>query len=486
MHIKSKVRSGIKWTFIQQIAAQSVNYITVIVLARGIPPSYHGLVAIGSLSGTFVGVIGSLGIQEKIIIDDEIDEIKFRTYFWFSVLSGLALSLISFIITLFVSWFYSNNYEANDLLVVGGVLSVTPLLGILNGFFGSNYARQLDFKKISKVNIFATVVTAIIAIITMTLGYYTSALVLRILLGHAILTIVFLFLLKRRIPYQIDWNLIKSIKSFSSFLTLNSIANYMVRNIDYILIGKFFPAEILGQYVIAYKLLLFPLKTVSSKIYAVMLPVLSKNISNPTLFKRLYFGMTGFISFIVLPFTGVIALGAWYWVPIIFPPEYMYLEEMIVILSIVGAIQALISPTGGLYLLKNDTKKMFVNSIWAAVIIGLAFGISCFYGDIRIVLLTYAFTWVGLIFPISVIMSFGLFDFKFIDLFKSSQFSFYGLFVASISFLLFRNISLELNDFWVFVLSSQIFLIVFISVYFLTSKNNPEYRFQRYLSLIKG
>lgn len=485
MNIKNEVRNGIKWSVIQQIVAQSINYITIIILARGISPGYHGLVTIGALSGTFVSIIGTLGIKERIIIDSEIDESSFRTYFWFSVLLGLALSLISLLITYLVSWFYSNNYNSDDVIIVGGLLSIIPLLGILNGFFESNYARQLDFKKISKVNIYSTIITAVIAIIVMILGYYISALVLRLLFGHAILTIGYFILLKRRIPFYIDWNLIKNVKSFSSFFTFNSIANYIVRNIDYILIGKFFPPEVLGQYSIAYKILLFPLKTISGKIYTVMLPVLSKNVSNPTSFKRLYFGMTGVISFVVFPVTGFVALGAWYWVPIIFPPEYSYIEEMIVILSMVGAIQALVSPVGALYLLKNDTKKMFVNSILVAVAISLAFGISCLYGDIRMVLQAYVFTWIGLVFPMTIIAAFSLFDFKFIDFFKSSQYSFYGIFVASISLLAFRKLIFGLSDFWTFILSSLLFLMLFIIVYFLTSKNNPEHKLQRYMSLIK-
>ncbi|MCP5810078.1 oligosaccharide flippase family protein, partial [Klebsiella pneumoniae] len=69
-----------------------------------------------------------------------------------------------------------------------------------------------------------------------------------------------------------------SVINFSGFLLSFNLVNYFARNLDSILIGRFFSATILGAYSIAYRIMLFPLQSFTFVISRVFLPHFSKGV----------------------------------------------------------------------------------------------------------------------------------------------------------------------------------------------------------------
>ena len=129
------------------------------------------------------------------------------------------------------------------------------------------------------------------------------------------------------------------------------------------ILGKFFSPSVLGQYVLAYKILLLPLKTVSGRVVQVGMPLLAKLEYESKKFKRYYFIMVEAISFIVFPSMIFLSFNSSEITYILFNNEYPILGDLIKYLAIVGAIQSIISPVGMLFYFKNNTKLMFLTSL---------------------------------------------------------------------------------------------------------------------------
>jgi O-antigen/teichoic acid export membrane protein len=404
--------NGLKWSIVQQIVTQLINYISVIVLAALVDPAAQGFITIASIPIGFVGVLGSFGVREKIIKEKKINAEYRSCLLGFIILTSGLLFVLSILLTFIVAWFYQDNFALWVVIKYGLLISLITPIGVYNHYFESFQTRDINFKGISIVNTISMLMGISISVYVAYIGYGYLGLSLKMILPHLLNLILYIVVFKPSL--QVSWcpEMFKEFKIFSMFLTFNNIANYFVRNVDYLIIGKVFNADILGQYSIAYKILLFPMKNVTSRIQAVAMPLLAKLDAGSENFNKKYFMIIGLLSFITLPMMGLIALTAPDWVPLTINHKYNLLVQMIIILSAVGAFQSLVSPVGVLYLLKESTKLMFYNSIAISIVISVAFLISSLTHQINIVLISYAIIWIVFVLPVSMCRIYNVYNMK--------------------------------------------------------------------------
>jgi len=275
-----------------------------------------------------------------------------------------------------------------------------------------------------------------------------------------------------KINLKFNWkpSLYKDFRNFSTYYTFNSIANYFVRNADYIIIGKFFPAKILGEYTIAYKILLFPMKNITSRIYGIMLPILSKLDFESKRFKERFFLVVSFIAFIVFPIMVFVSVSAGEWVELAFNSSYTDIKEMIILLSLVGAFQAVISPVGALYILKEKTKAMFINSLIIALLIIVTFLFSSIYFSIFWVVLSYTIVWILLVMPLTVSIAYNIFNFNLSDFIKSIYPSIISSLLAALTYLIIKMFIAD-TPMVCILIGISLFIGVYSLCYYLISRN---------------
>lgn len=478
---------SLKWSFFQQFSTQIINYLSVIVLAALIEPSIQGFVTLASIPVGLVGVLGSFGVREKIIKDKVIDESSKQAMFALINFLSIFMFLLSLALVFIIAIVYKSNYPFLTMLKYGILMSsINPII-IFNHYFESFQTRELNFKGIGILNMISLLFGIILSVWVAYLGFGYMALSLKMILPHLFNLILYLAFFKPSLKYKWTPEVYREFRSFSTFLTLNNIANYFVRNIDYIIIGKFFSPEILGQYAIAYKILLFPMKNVTSRIQQVALPMLSKLNIESSDFKSKYFMIISLLAFIIFPLMAFVGVTADVWVPLTFNQHYNLLVTMVGILSIVGAFQSLVSPVGTLYLLKENTKLMFRNSLINASVITLVFLISSYYGDIYTVIVAYASSWICLILPISMYWIFKMYNIRltsfFVSIMPSAFCTILGIAIFYISkpYWSWPGMNPILQLFFSFVLLSSIFLLSY-----LTMNTKEESSLKFYYNLIRG
>jgi PST family polysaccharide transporter len=477
---------SLKWSFLQQFSTQIINYISVIVLAALVDPAIQGFVIIASIPVGFVGVLGSFGVREKIIKEKQIDELCTQSLLGFIIVLSFIMYLLSILLVIIIALFYQSNFDFKTMLKYGMLISsINPII-IFNHYFESFQTRELNFKEITLLNTISLIAGILISVFIAYIGYSYLAMSLKMILPHLFFLILYLVYFKPSLKYSWNPTMYKEFKSFSAFLTLNNIANYFVRNIDYIIIGKFFSADVLGQYSIAYKILLFPMKNVTARIQQVALPMLSKLSIDSVDFKRKFLMIIGLVAFIVFPMMAYVAITADIWVPLTFNKKYNLLIMMVGVLSFVGTFQSLVSPVGSLYLLNESTKLMFRNSIINAVVITLVFLISSMWRDIYIVLISYSISWLFLILPISIYWIFKSYGMKVISFFQAISPAAASISVALLILYLYKTYTSFIHN---EILQLSITFVILISVYLMTYQlfnRSQDRSLKFYIQLMRG
>ncbi|WP_308906849.1 oligosaccharide flippase family protein, partial [Klebsiella pneumoniae] len=77
--------------------------------------------------------------------------------------------------------------------------------------------------------------------------------------------------------------------------------NYFSRNADSFIIGKFMSASILGSYNLAYRIMLFPLQSLTIVATRSLYPILSKQQSNNQHISKIYLNCVYVVLFITCP-----------------------------------------------------------------------------------------------------------------------------------------------------------------------------------------
>ena len=94
------------------------------------------------------------------------------------------------------------------------------------------------------------------------------------------------------------------------------------------------------------------------------------------------------------------------WVNMFFPEEYGYIEEMVAVLCIVGAFQAIASPLGNLYIISGRTDVMLKTGIVKTFVMVSGFIAGGLSHDITIFMFIYIGLYVFIDMPVSYYYAF--------------------------------------------------------------------------------
>ena len=161
-----------------------------------------------------------------------------------------------------------------------------------------------------------------------------------------------------------------------------NIINYLNRNIDYLLIGKFLGAEALGFYTLAYKIMLYPLQNISWVIGKVMFPAFSKIQKDLERLKRSYLKVVKVVSLVTFPMMTVLLFSAREVIIVIFGEQWAPVIPLIRIFCLCGAVQSVNTLIGNIILSQGKSRlqlRLGLLGFFAfslAIIVGLKWGIT--------------------------------------------------------------------------------------------------------------
>lgn len=371
------VLSNTKWNAFSQIFKVIVQLVNIVYLAKIIPPQDYGLLAMAFVVTNFGILIRDLGMNSALIQTRELTENLKNTVFWINIFFGILISIVIIISSGIISEFYEQPKLESVLLL----LSVIFPLSSMSSSHLALLERNSQFKRISFIEVSSSFISVVIAITMAKLGYGVYSLVFQSISITLFSTILFWHFSPWRPSLKpiIKREEISKILSFSGNLSIFNFVNYFSRNSDSFIIGKFMSAFILGNYSLAYRIMLFPLQSLTFVVTRSLYPVLSQHQDDNNIIRKTYFDVVFVILAITAPLMSGVAIYSHPFINLVFGKEWQLAASILSWLAPVAIIQSVLSTTGSVFSAKGRTYLMMKLGLLGAFLQVGSFIIGSFY-----------------------------------------------------------------------------------------------------------
>jgi O-antigen/teichoic acid export membrane protein len=376
MNLKSKVKHGLKWTFLDQVLSQIIFLVFGIFLARILTPSMFGIVGMITIFSNFAVLFVDLGFSAALIQKKEVTTAHFSSVFWFNLGAGLLLYFLFYISAPFISKFYNQP----ELIQLIRVICLSFIITSFSSVQANILIKELQFKKKVIINWVAMLVGYLVAFIMAFRGFGVWSLVIMTLCTSFINTILY-WIISKWVPLFIfEWKKIKELSNYGLNFLGDTSVNYWSRNFDNFIIAKVLGSTDLGIYSRAYSLMLLPLRNITTIVTKVMFPAFSQKQDDIQLLKKYYLNIIQYIALITFPLMIGLSLVSKEFVLLFFGNKWSAMIPILSILSGLGAIQSIVSLNGLIYNSLGKVNIAFKVSIFSNIALIIAFTIGVNYG----------------------------------------------------------------------------------------------------------
>ncbi|QAA81304.1 lipopolysaccharide biosynthesis protein [Aequorivita sp. H23M31] len=242
MSLTQKGFSSFVYSFSSSIINKIIVFVGGVYLARLLTPQDYGLVAmlyiIFAVSSFFItGGLGLALIREKIIT--EADK---STVFYFNIIVSISL----YILLWFGAPLIASFYGRQELIMLTRLMGLDLLFKSLTIVQASVLKRELKFKFLSLIEVVSGITVIGISVFLAYSGYGVIALAIKFFLGSLVSSIM-LFIVNPWIPRGfITKESFHKLFAFGSNVMLLGFVNSISKNLNQVVIGKYFSPASLG------------------------------------------------------------------------------------------------------------------------------------------------------------------------------------------------------------------------------------------------
>lgn len=379
----------------------AAGLLATVVLARLLTPNDYGLVGMVAVVTGFVGLFKDLGLSAATVQREELDDAQVSTLFWVNVGVSLLVGVVTVGLAPVVAWFYGEP----RLTAVTLAYSIGFLFGGLSVQHEALLKRQMRFAVLAAAEVAALLASIVTTVLLAWRGYGYWALVA----GHLALSVCYML----AVWVACGWRPgrprrgagVRQLMGFGGNLTGFVVINYFARNLDNLLIGRFWGGFQLGLYAKAYQLLLLPLDQISYPLMNVAVPALSRLNDEPERYRRAYLRILEKVALVTMPGIALLIATADLVVLVVLGPRWVEAGRIFALLGTAALIQPVTNTTGWLFITQGRTRDMFRWAPIGAVIVAAAFvaglpwgaaGVATAYSAAWVLVVTpLLFYWVG-------------------------------------------------------------------------------------------
>lgn len=366
--------NNIKWVGFSQLAKILSQVVTIFYLTRVISPNEYSLLAMTAIVMNLATIFSDMGTASAVIQKQNITLSFYNLIYKINIFIGFFVCAVILLFSPLVVGYFERSELYNLLFMLSIIFPITAL-GIVHR---AKLEKDQNFKKLAKIEVFSSLIGLIVAIVMANLEYGVYSIVTQMIVIAALISIFCRFLsgLKLTILGSYERNDLKHIYHFSGNLLGFNLINYFSRNLDVILIGKYFSSTVLGAYSIAYRIMLFPVQSMTFVVSRALLPHISHDLSNSETIKDNYFNCIFIIAMLTAPLMlGISALSNDF-VVIFFKEAWSDVAIILCWLAPSAIIQAILSTTGAVFTAYQRTNWLF----WLGCIGALLYSFSFIIG----------------------------------------------------------------------------------------------------------
>lgn len=302
--LKHKAVNGVLWRIAEQGGKQAIYFVVSVVLARLIMPDQFGMVAMLTVFTAVAGVFIDSGFSTALIRKNDRTQADCSTVYWFNIIVSIICYAVLFVCAPFVADFY----EMPQLSAVLRVSALGLVIGSLAGVHRTLLQAEMDFKALTKFNLFGVLVSGLAGVVFAYLDFKVWALVIQGLVMNVITTASVWYKVKWRPSLIISRQSLREFFGFGSKMLASSLLDTVYSNIYSIVIGKVYKAADLAYYNRAYSLVQMTSSMPTGILQSVTYPTLCKLQDNDEALKSGYRRTLRLAAFVIFPLC--LGLGA--------------------------------------------------------------------------------------------------------------------------------------------------------------------------------
>lgn len=378
MELKSKVLLGLKWTTFATICTATVAILKISILARYLDKSDFGLMALVSFVIGFVGLFGEGGLSTAILHKQNVSKKVYSSLYWFNIL----FSILLYVLLFFLAPAIANLYNESELSHLIPLLGLNLIISGLGLQFKTLEIKNMHFKHIGIIDIFSAIISLLFSVWLAINGFGVLSLIYSLLVQNITSNFLFFIIGIRKYGLSLHFKVheVLPFLRIGVFQVAGQSANYFNRDLDILLVGKFFSTEVLGGYSLAKQLVFRPLQLINPILVKVASPTLVKFQDNIKALKKNYLKLLSIVSSINLYVYTIIILFAPIIVRILYGSEFDNIVILVRILSVYMIFRAIGNPIGSLVIATGRTDLEFYWNMLNLLIMPLFIYFGANYG----------------------------------------------------------------------------------------------------------
>ncbi|MFT4022418.1 MAG: lipopolysaccharide biosynthesis protein [Flavihumibacter sp.] len=376
LDLKEKSVKGGLNTIVGQGFSFVSNFASTMILARLLAPADFGLVAMVTSITGFVLLFKDMGLSAAIIQKENLEQWQVSAIFWLNVILSLVLAVLIAVLAPVLSVFY----HEQRLVPITLAYSVSILIAGLSQQHNALLSRQMEFARLTKINIAAVTGSILLAIVTAYAGFGYWAIVVQNISLTAFTTVGMWLLCDWRPEFKPHIRGVKEFLHFGAGISGFNMINYFSRNVDAILIGKKISTTALGLYSKSYQLLMLPITQLRDPLNKVAIPAMSSLQQDPDKYQRYYRHYLFIMAFCSMPVVVFMAVYANQLVAIVLGKGWGAAAPIFQYLAVTAFIQPILSTASLALISTGQAKRYFILGLANSSLVVLGFLVGIHWG----------------------------------------------------------------------------------------------------------
>lgn len=373
-NLNRHIKESIYWNYASSIIIHSISLLTSAILLKFLSPQDFGVLAtlflVLGLGSIFIGQ----GYISAIIREKIIDNTILSTVFWINFGFGTLVVVLSYILGDFIGEYF----EIERMQEYLTFFSFAYLLQAINVVPLAMLERKLDFKNHSIIHIYATIFSALLAIILAIYHYNVYSLLWRGLSAGIVVTILVWYNSGWKPNFTFKYSSLNDMHKFSRGVLGTQLLRYGANQLDNLMVLKMLGTHDLGIYNRAKTFVQKPAREIHAKTRSVAYSALSK-IDDAKEYRDTLFKFTLLLAMVIIPLLLIVIISSDTLVKSYLSPDWY---PMITIIKLLALASIIISTTMPSQILlskgKSDTllKVELISNIMKIGILLIAFQYS--------------------------------------------------------------------------------------------------------------
>jgi O-antigen/teichoic acid export membrane protein len=277
--LKNLAIKGTIWTIVGYGGSQAIRFGSNLILTRLLFPDLFGLMALANTFILGLHLFSDVGIRPSIIQNPRGDDPEFLNTAWtIQAIRGFGLWVACLLLAWPLGMFYHNP-------TLFWLIPVLGLMTIMDGFCSTaipSLSRNLEIGKLTCFELGIQIISTVIMVVW---AYFSRS--IWPLVGNTLISTFIKLIWSHRLgqPFtnQFAWDksALQELIRFGRWIFLSTAMTFLSGQADRLILGRLFPLDLLGIYIVAFTLSDLPQQVIQAVGINVIFPTISKQSHLP-------------------------------------------------------------------------------------------------------------------------------------------------------------------------------------------------------------